>query len=101
MASTPDEADAKIDPDNIYLWRAPSRRMEAELVRDNILYATGQLDSTMGGPEIDNNLGLKSRRRSIYLRIAPEKEVEFLKLFDSPTVNKCYQPRPSMMPTEP
>src|SRR5205814_4329536 len=67
MASTLDESDARIDPDNTYLWRAPSRRMEAELVRDNILYATNQLDATMGGPEIDQNLGLVSRRRSIYL----------------------------------
>jgi hypothetical protein len=100
MASTPDESDSKIDPDNIYLWRSPSRRMEAELVRDNILYATGQLDPTMGGPEIDNHLGLTSKRRSIYLRIAPEKEVEFLKLFDSPNVNECYERRPSVMPQQ-
>jgi hypothetical protein len=100
MASTLDESDAKIDPDNTYLWRAPSRRMEAELVRDNILYATNQLDSTMGGPEIDNALGLVSRRRSIYLRIAPEKEVEFLKLFDSANPNECYERRPSVMPQQ-
>ncbi|HEV8291242.1 MAG TPA: DUF1549 and DUF1553 domain-containing protein, partial [Tepidisphaeraceae bacterium] len=100
MASTLDESDSKIDPDNTYLWRAPSRRMEAELVRDNILYATGQLDPTMGGPEIDQNLGLVSRRRSIYLRIAPEKEVEFLKLFDSPNPNECYERRPSVVPQQ-
>jgi hypothetical protein len=74
--------------------------MEAELVRDNILYATGQLDATMGGPEIDQNLGLVSRRRSIYLRIAPEKEVEFLKLFDSANPNECYERRPSVVPQQ-
>src|SRR5882724_3261167 len=100
MASTLDESDAKIDPDNTYLWRAPSRRMEAELVRDNILYATGQLDPTMGGPEIDQNLGLVSKRRSIYFRIAPEKEVEFLKLFDSANPNECYERRPSVVPQQ-
>ncbi|HEV8377925.1 MAG TPA: DUF1549 and DUF1553 domain-containing protein, partial [Tepidisphaeraceae bacterium] len=100
MASTLDESDAKIDPDDTYLWRSPSRRLEAELVRDNILYATGQLDPTMGGPEIDQNLGLVSRRRSIYLRIAPEKEVEFLKLFDSPNPNECYERRPSVVPQQ-
>jgi hypothetical protein len=49
MASTTDEADHKIDPDNVALWRMPSRRMEAELVRDNLLYIGGTLDLTMGG----------------------------------------------------
>jgi len=90
MASTPDEANTKIDPDNVYLWRMPSRRMEAELVRDNLLYLGGNLDLTMGGPEIDHKLGLTSKRRSVYLRTAAEKEVEFLKLFDNASVTECY-----------
>jgi hypothetical protein len=100
MASTSDEANAVTDPDNIYLWRMPSRRMEAESVRDNLLYVSGNLDAAMGGPEIDHKLGLASKRRSIYLRIAPEKEVEFLKIFDGPSVTECYQRRPSVMPQQ-
>jgi hypothetical protein len=100
MASTSDETSAALDPDNIYLWRMPSRRMEAEIVRDNLLYVTGNLDSTMGGPEIDHKLGLTSKRRSVYLRVAPEKEVEFLKIFDGPSVTECYQRRPSVMPQQ-
>jgi hypothetical protein len=100
MSATLDPANSAIDPDNVYLWRSPSRRMEAELVRDNILYATGQLDVTMGGPEIDHKLGLTSRRRSIYLRIAPEKEVEFLKLFEGPNPAECYERRPSVIPQQ-
>lgn len=100
MASTPDEADARKDPDNIYLWRFPSRRMEAELVRDNLLYAAGDLELTRGGPEIDQNLGLSSRRRSIYLRQAAEKEVEFLKIFDGPAVTECYMRKPTVVPQQ-
>ena len=100
MSSTPDEANAKIDADNVYLWRMNSRRMEAELVRDNLLHIAGSLDPTMGGPDIDHTLGLTSRRRSIYLRIAAEKEVEFLKVFDGPTVTECYERRPSVMPQQ-
>jgi hypothetical protein len=100
MASTPDEADARIDPDNIYLWRMPSRRMEAELVRDNLLYTAGDLDPAMGGPDIDNNLGLASKRRSLYLRIAAEKDVEFLRIFDGPTVTECYARRPTVVPQQ-
>jgi hypothetical protein len=100
MASMGDTANSAIDPDNAYLWRAPSRRMEAEVVRDNLLHVTGNLDPTLGGPEIDNKQGLTSKRRSIYLRIAPEKEVEFLKIFDGPSVTECYQRRPSVMPQQ-
>jgi hypothetical protein len=100
MASTPDVADLSRDPDNAYLWRMNSRRMEAEVVRDNVLYLSGNLDETMGGPEVDHNLGLVSRRRSIYLRLAAEKEVPFLKLFDGPSVTECYERRPSVMPQQ-
>lgn len=100
MSSTPDEADAAVDPDNIYLWRSPTRRMEAELVRDNLLYACGSLDLTEGGPDIDNLEGLKSKRRSIYLRCAAEKQVEFLNIFDGPSVNECYQRHPTVMPQQ-
>ncbi len=100
MTSTSDEANAKVDPDNIYLWRMPSRRMEAESVRDNMLYVSGSLDPAMGGPDIDHSLGLTSRRRSVYLRNAAEKEVEFLKLFDGPSVTECYQRRPTVLPQQ-
>ena len=100
MASTPDEHNAAIDPDNIYLWRMPSRRMEAELVRDNILYVSGNLEPAIGGPDIDNAAGMTSRRRSVYLRIAAEKEVEFLTVFDGPTATECYQRRPTVLPQQ-
>jgi hypothetical protein len=100
MASTPDIANAKIDPDNTYLWRMPSRRMEGELVRDNLLHVASDLDQAMGGPEIDQNQGLASKRRSVYLRNAAEKEVEFLKIFDGPSVTECYVRRPSVVPQQ-
>ena len=100
MASTTNSADSNRDPDNVYLWRMPSRRMEAELVRDNILYAAGSLDETRGGPEVDHTLGLKSRRRSLYLQTAAEKQTEFLTIFDGPSVSECYARKPSVMPQQ-
>jgi hypothetical protein len=100
QASTPDAAGARIDPDSVYLWRMNSRRLEAELVRDNLLWVAGNLDLTMGGPDIDHNQGLKSKRRSLYLRQAAEKEVEFLRIFDGPSVTECYERRPSVMPQQ-
>jgi len=100
QASTPDDASAAIDPDNIYLWRMNSRRLEAEAVRDNLLYVSGGLDLAMGGPDIDHKLGLTSKRRSLYLRLAAEKEVEFLKIFDGPAVTECYERKPSVVPQQ-
>ena len=100
MASTPDDSNLAMDPDNRFLWRMPSLRMEAEIVRDNLLHVSGTLDRGFGGPEIDHNLGLVSNRRSVYLRIANEKEVEFLKIFDGPSVSECYQRRPSVIPQQ-
>jgi hypothetical protein len=100
LASTPDAANARLDPENVFLWRMNSRRLEAEVVRDNVLYVTGGLDQTRGGPDIDHKLGLVSKRRSLYLRLAAEKEVEFLKIFDGPSVTECYERRPSVVPQQ-
>jgi hypothetical protein len=100
QASMAREAELARDPEDVWLWRTPSRRMEAELVRDNVLWAAGTLDLTAGGPEIDQAQGLSSKRRSLYFRSAPEKEVEFLKLFDGPNVTECYLRRPSVVPQQ-
>ena len=100
QASTPDETNATLDPDNVYLWRMNSRRLEAEAVRDDLLYVSGSLDPAMGGPEIDHKQGLNSKRRSLYLRLAAEKEVEFLKIFDGPSVTECYERKPSVVPQQ-
>ena len=38
------------DVNNRYLWRQNRRKLEAEAVRDAVLFASGKLDLTMGGP---------------------------------------------------
>ncbi len=86
MASTSDPVNAGIDKDNTYLWRMPSRRMEAEVVRDCLFYLAGNLDLRMGGADIDCKQGLTVPRRSIYFRHAAEKRMEFLAIFDGPGV---------------
>jgi hypothetical protein len=100
MASTPDAADEAIDPDNRYLWRMPPRRLEAELVRDCVLYVAGQLDVSTGGPDIDHEEGLKVPRRSLYFRHAPEKQMTFLRLFDAASPNECYRRKESIVPQQ-
>jgi hypothetical protein len=41
---------ATADPDNRLLWRAPLRRLEAEVVRDSLLAVSGRLNTQRGGP---------------------------------------------------
>ncbi|MCH7989721.1 MAG: DUF1553 domain-containing protein, partial [Planctomycetes bacterium] len=90
----------RIDPDNVYLWRMNSRRMESEAVRDSVLWVSGELDLTMGGPELDSKLGQTTNRRSIYYRHAPEKFMTFLKLFDAPSTHECYRRNETIVPQQ-
>jgi hypothetical protein len=53
-----------LDPENLYYWRANTRRMEAEAVRDATLLVAGSLDESRGGPDLDPNQGLTVYRRS-------------------------------------
>ncbi|MBN79772.1 MAG: multidrug transporter [Planctomycetaceae bacterium] len=100
MASTPDTDNLRVDPDNRWLWRVASRRMEAEVVRDGILFVSGNLDLRQGGPDIDHALGFSVRRRSLYFRHAQEKQMEFLKMFDCAAVSECYQRKESIVPQQ-
>lgn len=42
----------KKDPDNILLARAPTYRLPAEMLRDNVLYLSGLLVEKIGGPPV-------------------------------------------------
>jgi hypothetical protein len=42
-------ANLKNDPANKYLWQYPSRRLDAETIRDGMLHAAGTLDTSIGG----------------------------------------------------
>ncbi len=41
-----------LDSDNIFLWRGPSDRLSAEMMRDNALAASGLLVTKIGGPSV-------------------------------------------------
>ena len=89
-----------VDRDNRGLWRMNSRRVEAEIIRDSILAVSAQLDATLGGTEIDFREGEVSRRRSIYLRHAYEKQMTMLVLFDVASPNECYRRSESIVPQQ-
>ena len=100
MQSSSDDANLLNDRDNRYLWRMNARRAEAEVVRDSVLHVAGALDLTMGGPELDQNQGQTSYRRSIYFRHAKEKRMTMLKLFDGAGVTECYRRDESIVPQQ-
>ena len=89
-ASSPEKA--TIDPDNQFLWRFTPRRLEAEIVRDSILSAAGQLDTTMYGP---GTLNESQQRRSVYFMIKRSRLVPMMQIFDQPEPLASQGSRPS------
>jgi cytochrome c553 len=88
------------DPDNAFLWRFPSRRMEAEAIRDSLLHLAGRLDSGTGGPSTPHTRADESPRRSLYLRASRTDRPEFLASFDPPNVEECCFRRTSILPQQ-
>jgi uncharacterized protein DUF1553 len=76
-------ANFSIDPDDHLLWRATTRRLDAEAIRDSMLFVSGGLDRTIGGPAvaIDDE---KNSRRTVYGFYSRFKLDRFLRLFDFP-----------------
>jgi len=88
------------DIDNEFFWRMNARRMEAEAVRDSLLYFGGSLDLTRGGPDIDHKDGLTVPRRSLYFQHARERQVQFLQMFDAANPRECYRRQESIRPQQ-
>jgi hypothetical protein len=96
----PAHANQKNDPDNRLLCHFPVQRMEAEAVRDSLLHAAGELDLRVGGPEIPQEQGLTSRRRSLYFAHHGETRMEFLELFDAANTCEAYRRTSSVRPQQ-
>ena len=67
-----------IDFDNVLLWRANVRRLDAEQIRDSLLAASGELDRKSLGPPVEAS----KPRRSIYLKVIRNQPNELLMAFD-------------------
>jgi len=93
-----DPATSSRDPDNRYLWRMNSRRMESQVIRDSLLSLAGELDPTLGGPSI--NPGTEARRRSIYFLHSRDQKDSFLDMFDNADILQCYRRSESIVPQQ-
>ena len=74
------------DPDNVLFWRGNRRRLDAEALRDSLLYVAGNLDATRGG-EPGMLTDEKNQRRSVYGYVSRRRLDTMLGLFDFPNPN--------------
>ena len=90
------------DPENRWLWRMNTGRMEAEVVRDSLLYCGGRLDLKMGGRSLENKFALTTFRRSLYYEVYPEDggASDLSMLFDAPNPLDCYRRTRSIVPQQ-
>jgi hypothetical protein len=68
------------DPENRWLGRFTGRRLEAEAIRDAMMFVTGRLDLSLGGAAGTN---VDSLRRSLYVQTARWDRGTFAALFDA------------------
>lgn len=61
-----DAAELQADPDNRLLWHANRVRLEAEPLRDSLLFLSGQLNPAVGGPGSYPLLSTVARENSAY-----------------------------------
>ncbi|MBI5760109.1 MAG: DUF1553 domain-containing protein [Planctomycetales bacterium] len=90
------------DLDNHWLWRFPERRLEAEPLRDAMLFVSGELEAQMFGQPLPNDPESMSRRRAIYFSVYPEDggAQKFLEMFDAPDPCDCYRRMESIVPQQ-
>jgi len=99
LASQHDPDRERIDPDNALHWRMDRRRLDAEAIRDAMLFVSGALDERplagslvarvqedpFGVAQVSEEIRAGGfRHRSIYLPIIRDRIPEFLGVFDFP-----------------
>jgi hypothetical protein len=91
-----------LDPDNRFYSRQVIARLDAELVRDRLLAATGRLSAQQFGapvPIAEDDAGQvviddKETRRSLYVKVRRSQPVAMLQAFDAPVMEVNCERRP-------
>lgn len=91
------------DADGALYSRYPVRRLEAEIVRDRTLAATGRLNDAMFGQPLEVSEDFAGQvhvkddvpRRSVYIQDRRSKPVSLLAAFDAPVMTVNCERRPS------
>lgn len=85
----------KKDPDNLMYSRMPLRRLDAEALRDSLLFVSGKLDPAAGGPpdevSVDREGAVMAKatangewRRSVYMQYRRTETPTMMAAFDYP-----------------
>ncbi|WP_237225978.1 PSD1 and planctomycete cytochrome C domain-containing protein [Rubinisphaera sp. JC750] len=108
QSSLPREDALAIDSDSALLWRFPPKRVEAEVIRDAILQASGNLDRSLGGRsyrihnekdtyaqwQVVDNHGSETWRRMIYQERMRRVDDQMFTPFDFPDCGQVRAKRP-------
>jgi hypothetical protein len=108
QSSAPREDGLAEDGSALYLWRFPPRRVEAEVIRDGILQASGKLDPRLGGKsfrihnekktyaqwQVVDNHGPHSWRRMLYQERMRRVDDQIFTAFDFPDCGQVRSKRP-------
>jgi hypothetical protein len=93
LASSHDSSNFEADPDNILVWRMGKKRLEAEAIRDAVLFASGRLivEPPVGsaaalagegraGPNRRFNQDAQDMHRAVYLPVVRDQVADSLAL---------------------
>lgn len=108
QGSSPNDAGIGKDAGSALLWRFPPKRVEAEVIRDSILQASGNLDRTIGGRsyrihnekktyaqwEVVKNYGPNTWRRMLYQERMRRVDDQMFTAFDFPDCGQVRAKRP-------
>ena len=108
QSSLPNEISISKDAGSTLLWRFPPKRVEAEVIRDSILQASGTLDRSIGGRsyrihnekatyaqwQVVKNYGPKTWRRMLYQERMRRVDDQMFTAFDFPDCGQVRAKRP-------
>lgn len=112
QGSETSESQQRLDPDNVWLARMRLRRLDAEQLRDALLFVAGELDERAGGPFVptvraeDGSVAVPeeaagAHRRAIYLQQRRTQVESLLEVFDAPlVVTNCTRRNQSTVPLQ-
>lgn len=108
QSSAPRDDALHADANNALLWRYSPQRVEAEVIRDSVLQASGKLDPTLGGRsfrihnekktyaqwQVIDNHGPETWRRMIYQERMRRVDDHIFTAFDFPDCGQVSPKRP-------
>ena len=108
QSSAPTDQGIAKDAGSALLWRFPPKRVEAEVIRDSILQASGRLDRMIGGRsyrihnekktyaqwQVVNNYGPETWRRMLYQERMRRVDDQMFTAFDFPDCGQVRAKRP-------